>query len=323
SPAPEDSQSYALSLLDYGCGPCKCPQADVASPWISFDEAALEVGAQLELLPPLLDTLSLTKMSHSVEELEARAAVLLEFVGVDSPPGPLEPWAKQALQPGVGLHPWTPTAGVTLMYAAEDDDLLVINERASVDDSPVLDRDDAQGEFLKIIWALQAKGLAPAIDTTQIGVGEMSTEVGESGLATERRIDGWLFTAHTAHAGFPLLNSGVSAFIGRGARVSAIRLFDVSLDVGSQVSPRDDQALLAQRWSDGLASHSGTAQYIFIDSTQWSYLLEPGKDHDDVEPRLIVRYVLGHEHDGDIMPSRQFILALSPLIEAELAFPFP
>ena len=138
-----------------------------------------------------------------------------------------------------------------------------------------------------------------------------------------RRIDGWQFTAYTAHDGFLVLNSGISAFVDRSARVSAVRLFDVSRMALAQVGPRDDPALLVQRWSDGLASHSGTAQYIFIEDTQWSYLLEPGNDHDDVEPRLIVRYVLGHEHDGDIMPSRQFILALSPLVEAELALPLP
>ncbi|NVB41451.1 hypothetical protein G6O69_26670 [Pseudenhygromyxa sp. WMMC2535] len=323
SAPPESSEGFALSYLDYGCGPCGCD--DQAPVWLSPKAASAKVGEQAGTLPNTFARLSIAAPARTPQALAERAGAVAALLGLSVDATQLLTWAEQAVARGefhgLGLTSEEGEAAA-LFYAAEDDALLAVVERA-IASAPEQDalpdsqaRQQAAERFAALLGELESRGLSATLDSQEPEVGALRTIAGAVGVAGEisfEHTQGWRFGAHASRGGIPILDAGVSALIGRDGRPEVIQLFDVETTVAEHASVFVDGPDLSERWLDAVNDAAESEpDWVFIDSVRWAYLRDASEGAVTVEPRLIVSQVLGYDGPQGVVPSRQLVVALSP-----------
>lgn len=329
SAPPEDANHYAISYLDYGCGPCGCPAQDLgATPWLDLQTAASEVGAQQVVSASnQVPTLRLERIDRSPSELVTRVTSVLELADVGAIPAQtLTDWAGEVIAGSdttTSFRIDNPKLTAWVLYTPRDDDMLVVVDHHESTGS--FDLTQASARFRQLVLGAEMKGLATGLALHDPRVGYLVTHVGaqpDKPLIHEA-IEGWSFAVNQGHAGFAVLDAGLSATIGVNGRPLMVRLLGVSLKEIGTVETQSSAALLSQAWLDAIDSFHEAPDSIMIESMQWAYLLDPTQHSAVVAPRLIISYVLGYDGPEGRIPSRQNILSLptTPTLAPTLLLP--
>lgn len=311
---PEDANTYVSSYLDYGCGPCGCPDpSQQPFEWLDVEASAVLIGQAALTVDETVPVLRLSRKQRSPAEIEDRVGISLEIMGLEAvSDASITEWAADAMAtPARASVLRLDVAGVEAwaLYSPHFDDLTILADRPAGDaviDNEI-DRDKAAARFDDIVAQLEAAGLTNNLTNKDPRVGVLVTQVGKGPTVESERVDGWRFGVNRSFAGVTILDSGVSAVVDSDGELSMLRLTDVSVDYLDLTEVRSDPVAVEAQWLDALSELHNAPDWVFLDSLRIAYALPPDAVEAELEPRLVVNYVLGYEHEGSVTPSRQNI----------------